>query len=83
MCLSSCKLFLLLCNLMSFPVNPNRGDTHTFEDTVYTYNGRSWDRTSVGANNSTSYANNMITAALLHRIAHLEALIEKAFLVID
>ena len=68
---------------MSFPENPNVGDTHTFEDTVYTYNGRRWDRTSVGANNSTSYASNMITAALLHRIAHLEALVNNGLLIID
>ena len=26
--------------LMSFPENPNLGDTHTFENTVFTFNGR-------------------------------------------
>ena len=68
---------------MSFPANPNAGDTHTFEDTVYTYNGRSWDRTTIGAANSTNYASNMITAALLHRIAHLEALVNQGLLILD
>ena len=43
---------------MTFPVSPNRGDTHTFDDTVWIYNGRAWDRKTVGSNNSTSYANN-------------------------
>ena len=68
---------------MSFPENPNVGDTHNLEDTVYTYNGRSWDRTIVGASNRSSYAHAVITTALLTRIAHLEALIEQAFLIIE
>ena len=68
---------------MSFPENPNVGDTHTFENTVYTYNGRNWDRTIVGPNNQTMYAHAMVTSALLHRIAHLEALVEQAFLIIE
>ena len=68
---------------MSFPTNPNVGDTFTFEDTVYTFNGNTWDRTIVGPNNSTRYANAFVTTALLTRIAHLEALLENQFLIIE
>ncbi len=68
---------------MSFPANPNAGDKYTFEDTVYTFNGRSWDRTLIGSNNSTSYAQAVVTTALLSRITHLEALVEQAFLIIE
>ncbi len=68
---------------MSFPANPNVGDTHSFEDTVYTFNGRSWDRTLIGSNNSTSYAHTVVTTALLNRIANLEALIAQSFLIIE
>ena len=68
---------------MSFPENPNVGDTHTFENTGYTYNGGSWDRTGIGTDIQTMYAHAMVTSALLHRIAHLEALIEQAFLIIE
>ena len=41
---------------MAFPTDPQRGDTHTEEDTVYTFNGISWDRTIIGSNNDTSYS---------------------------
>ena len=68
---------------MSFPTNPNVGDTFLFEDTTYTYNGTRWERTSIGANNQTRYANAFITTALLTRIAHLEALLENQFLIIE
>ncbi len=68
---------------MSFPTNPNVGDTFTFEDTVYTYNGVTWDRTTIGSNNQTRYANAFVTTALLTRIAHLEALLENQFLIIE
>jgi len=68
---------------MSFPANPNVGDTHSFEDTVYTFNGRNWDRTIIGPDNRTAYTHNVVLAALLTRIAHLEALIEQGLLIID
>ena len=55
---------------MTFPVNPNKGDTYNFDDTVWVFNGRDWDRKTVGSNNSTSYANN----SLDDRVASLEAL---------
>ena len=41
---------------MAFPSNPSKGDTFLFDDTTWTYNGVSWSRTTVGSNNSTSYA---------------------------
>ena len=41
---------------MTFPSNPSRGDTYVADDTTWTYNGLSWDRTIIGSNNSTSYA---------------------------
>ena len=41
---------------MAFPTDPTRGDTFFIEDTLWTYNGRSWDRTIVGSNNDTSYS---------------------------
>ena len=65
---------------MAFPTNPNVGDTFLFEDTVYTYNGRSWDRTTIGPNNNTRYANAFVTTALLTRITHLEALLNNVLL---
>ena len=55
---------------MTFPVSPNKGDTYNFDDTVWVYNGRSWDRKTIGSNNSTSYANN----ELHNRVASLEGL---------
>lgn len=68
---------------MTFPANPSVGDTHTFDDTVYTYNGRRWDRTIIGSSNSTDYGQNLVTAALLTRIAHLEALVNQGLLILD
>jgi len=70
---------------MTFPTNPNVGDTFTFEDTIYTFNGRKWDRTVIGSANSTSYSggHTLVTMSLLQRIAHLEALIENQFLIIE
>ena len=41
---------------MAFPSNPSKGDTYVTDDTTWTYNGLSWDRTIIGSNNSTSYA---------------------------
>ena len=55
---------------MTFPVSPNKGDTYNFDDTVWVYNGRSWDRKTIGSNNSTSYANN----ELHDRVTTLEGL---------
>ena len=70
---------------MTFPTNPNVGDTFNFEDTVFTFNGRKWDRTIIGPANATDYANRgvFVTTALIHRIAHLEALLENQFLILD
>lgn len=41
---------------MAFPANPSRGDTHIEDSTTWTYNGRSWDRTTINPGNSTLYA---------------------------
>ena len=68
---------------MSFPSNPSAGDTFTREDTVWTFNGRNWDRTKIGAHNDTRYAHNLVTTALLTRIAHLEALVNDGILLLD
>ena len=65
---------------MSFPTNPNVGDTFTFEDTVWTFNGITWDRSIVGSNNSTRYVSNTITSSLLDRIATLETLLENVLI---
>jgi hypothetical protein len=66
---------------MTFPANPNVGDTFLLDDTVWTFNGSKWDRTIIGASNSTSYANNTITTALLKRISTLEALLDKVLII--
>ena len=70
---------------MSFPINPATGDTFTLDDTVWTFNGRNWDRTVVGPRNETNYAPNyaLLTTALLSRIEHLENVINQGFLLID
>jgi len=68
---------------MNFPANANAGDTYMFEDTVYTFNGRSWDRTIIGPANKSSYTNAVVTSALISRIAHLESLINQGILLID
>ena len=70
---------------MTFPTNANVGDTFTFEDTIYTFNGRKWDRTVIGSANLTSYSggHTLVTVGLLNRIAHLEALLENQFLIIE
>ena len=68
---------------MSFPTQPVPGDTYNFEDTTYTFNGRSWDRTIIGPANNTQYSHAVLTTALITRIAHLEALIENGILIID
>ena len=70
---------------MSFPTNPNVGDTFTFEDTVFKFNGNTWDRIVIGRSNATDYSggHTLVTTALLHRIAHLEALLENQFLIIE
>ena len=65
---------------MSFPTNPNVGDTFTFEDTVWTFNGITWDRTIVGSSNSTRYVSNPTTTSLLDRIATLETLLENVLI---
>ncbi len=66
---------------MTFPANPNVGDTFASDDTVWRFNGGSWDRTIIGSSNSTSYANNTITATLLNRISTLEALLDKVLII--
>ena len=66
---------------MPFPTNPKVGDTFVSDDTLWTYNGRDWDRTIVGTGNSTSYAQNIITTSLLNRISTLEALLEKVLII--
>ena len=69
---------------MSFPTNPNVGDTFTFEDTVFKFNGSTWDRVVIGRLNDTDYSGRtLVTTALIHRIAHLEALLENQFLIIE
>ena len=68
---------------MSFPKQPVPGDTYNFEDTTYTFNGRSWDRTIIGPANNTQYSHAVLTTALITRIAHLEALIENGILILD
>lgn len=68
---------------MPFPESPQVGDTYTQEDTVFTFNGSTWDRTIIGANNNTRYAHGLVTVALLNRIAHLETILEKQFLILD
>lgn len=68
---------------MSFPAHPSPGDIYTTENTVFTFNGSTWDRTVVGASNRTAYAHNIVTTALLSRISHLEALITQGLLIID
>ena len=68
---------------MSFPTHPVPGDTYNFEDTTYTFNGRSWDRTIIGPANNTQYSHAVLTTALITRIAHLEALIENGILILD
>ena len=65
---------------MSFPTNPNVGDTFTFEDTVWTFNGIAWDRTIVGSSNATNYVSNPTTTSLLDRIATLETLLENVLI---
>ena len=66
---------------MSFPTNPFVGDTFTSDDTVWTFNGSDWDRTIIGVNNSTRYADNQITTTLLNRISTLEALLDKVLII--
>ena len=68
---------------MPFPESPQVGDTYTQENTVFTFNGSTWDRTIIGANNDTRYAHGLVTVALLNRIAHLETYIEQQFLILD
>ena len=68
---------------MSFPAHPNVGDTYTSEDTVWTFNGQRWDRTIVGPANNTRYSHNLVTTALLTRIAHLETIVNQSLLIID
>jgi len=61
---------------MNFPTNPNVGDTFTLDDTIWRFNGSNWDRTVIGSNNTTRYADNTITTSLLNRISTLEALLD-------
>ena len=68
---------------MTFPENPVVGEEFTVHGTVFKFNGSSWDRIVIGPANRTTYTQTMITTALLTRIAHLEALIEQAFLIIE
>ena len=68
---------------MSFPANPNVGDTFNSDDTVWTFNGQRWDRTIIGPDNNTRYSHAVVTAALITRIAHLETIINQSLLIID
>ena len=69
---------------MPFPTNPSVGDKYTQDDTVYTFNGLRWDRTSIGANNETRYGYSTLhTVALLARISALEAILAEHFLILD
>jgi hypothetical protein len=68
---------------MSFPTHPVPGDTHVSDDTTYTFNGRSWDRTIIGSANDTRYSNAVLTTTLLTRITRLEALINNGILFLD
>ena len=68
---------------MTFPENPVVGEEFTVNDTVFKFNGSSWDRIVIGSANRTAYTQAMVTTALLTRIAHLEALIDKGLLIID
>jgi hypothetical protein len=61
---------------MNFPTNPNVGDTFTLDDTIWRFNGSNWDRTVIGSNNTTRYADNTIATSLLNRISTLEALLD-------
>lgn len=40
---------------MAFPASPNIGDTHTEENTLWTYGSNGWYSTTIGENNSTKY----------------------------
>jgi hypothetical protein len=40
---------------MAFPSNPSIGDTHTEEDTLWTYGSNGWYSTVIGDNNDTKY----------------------------
>ena len=40
---------------MAFPNNPTRGDTYVVDSDTYTFNGISWDRTTIRPGNSTLY----------------------------
>ncbi len=66
---------------MTFPTNPIVGDTYMFDDTVWTFNGGGWDRTIIGANNATRYADSQSTTTLLNRISTLEALLKNVLII--
>jgi len=66
---------------MTFPTNPIVGDTFTSDDTVWRFNGRKWDRTVIGSNNATRYADHNVTTSLLNRISTLEALLDKVLII--
>jgi hypothetical protein len=66
---------------MTFPTNPVVGDTFYSDDTVWKFNGSKWDRSVIGSSNTTSYATNPITTALLNRISTLEALLDKVLII--
>lgn len=66
---------------MTFPTNPVVGDTFTSDDTVWTFNGSNWDRTTIGSGNATSYSSPLITTTLLTRISTLEALLDKVLII--
>jgi hypothetical protein len=40
---------------MTFPLSPSIGDTHTEEDTLWTYGNTGWYRTTIGSDNDTKY----------------------------
>ena len=66
---------------MTFPTNPNVGDTFTLDDTVWRFNGSKWDRIVIGSSNATRYADNTLTISLLNRISTLEALLDNVLII--
>lgn len=45
---------------MTFPSNPSIGDTHTEEDTLWTYGNTGWYRSVIGSANDTNYAHTIV-----------------------
>jgi hypothetical protein len=68
---------------MPFPLSPSVGDTYTQENTLFVFNGDTWDRKIVRRNNKTDYANTNLIFSLSMRVSELEALLANTLLVID